>query len=145
MIPLAVIFAATGVGFMSVPGGFLPDEDQGYIFINTQLPDGASLNRTREVQNRINEISADLPAVTHVITMGGFSLLNNSNASNYSTTIVTLENWDQRQKPELTVFGLMRRLNKSLSEIQESISFAFRMDSLFDSGFCSDCRYQPLD
>ncbi|QDU10933.1 efflux RND transporter permease subunit [Gimesia aquarii] len=125
IIPLGAIFAATGVGFLSVPGGFLPDEDQGYIFINTQLPDGASLNRTRAVQNRINKIAADLPAVTNVITMGGFSMLNNSNASNYSTTIVALENWDQRQEPGLSVFALVRRLHVSLSQIQESISFPF--------------------
>ncbi|QDT97315.1 efflux RND transporter permease subunit [Gimesia aquarii] len=125
IIPLGAIFAATGVGFLSVPGGFLPDEDQGYIFINTQLPDGASLNRTRAVQNRINKIAADLPAVTNVITMGGFSMLNNSNASNYSTTIVALENWDQRQEPSLSVFALVRRLHVPLSQIQESISFPF--------------------
>ncbi|MCH9656447.1 MAG: multidrug efflux RND transporter permease subunit [Planctomycetes bacterium] len=145
MIPMAVIFAATGVGFMSVPGGFLPDEDQGYIFINTQLPDGASLNRTRAVQNKINKISADLPAVTHVITMGGFSLLNNSNASNYSTTIVTLENWDQRQKPELTVFGLLRSLHKSLSAIQESISFAFIPPAIQGLGNAGGFQIQVQD
>tara|TARA_R110002111_G_C6008015_1_gene374380 strand:- start:25709 stop:28867 length:3159 start_codon:yes stop_codon:yes gene_type:complete len=125
LIPLLVIFGATGVGFMSVPGGFLPDEDQGYIFINTQLPDGASLNRTRVVQNRINKIAADLPSATHVITMGGFSILNNSNASNYSTTIIALENWDKRKAPDLHVFALVRRLHVTLAQIQESISFPF--------------------
>ncbi|QDV18604.1 Efflux pump membrane transporter BepE [Gimesia panareensis] len=125
LIPMLVIFGATGVGFMSVPGGFLPNEDQGYIFINTQLPDGAALNRTRVVQNRINKLAADLPSATHVITMGGFSMLNNSNASNYSTTIIALENWDKRQSPDLHVFALVPRLQKELAQIQESIAFAF--------------------
>jgi HAE1 family hydrophobic/amphiphilic exporter-1 len=125
LIPMLVIFGATGVGFMSVPGGFLPNEDQGYIFVNTQLPDGAALNRTRVVQNRINKLAADLPSATHVITMGGFSMLNNSNASNYSTTIIALENWDKRQSPDLHVFALVPRLQKELAQIQESICFAF--------------------
>lgn len=125
IIPLLVIFGATGVGFMSVPGGFLPNEDQGYIFINTQLPDGASLSRTREVQNRINKIASATPAVRHVITMGGFSMLNNSNASNYSTTIIALENWDKRQSPDLHVFALVKRLHVELAQIQESIAFPF--------------------
>ena len=125
IIPLVAIFAATGVGFVSVPGGFLPNEDQGYIFINTQLPDGASLNRTREVQNRTNKISADLPSATHVITMGGFSILNNSNASNYSTTIIALEDWSKRQAPDLHVFALVKKLHVELAQIKESISFPF--------------------
>lgn len=145
LIPLLVIFGATGVGFMSVPGGFIPNEDQGYIFINTQLPDGASLQRTRAVQNKINEISAKTPAVTNVVTMGGFSMLTGSNASNYSTTIIALENWDKRQSRELSVFALVKRLHMELVQIEEAIAFPFIPPAIQGLGNAGGFQIQVQD
>ena len=59
----------------SVPGGFLPDEDQGYFFMNASLPDGASLDRTRAVTDKINKILLETEGVAKFLTVGGYSLL----------------------------------------------------------------------
>jgi HAE1 family hydrophobic/amphiphilic exporter-1 len=75
------IVAMAGWGMVALPTGFLPQEDQGILFTNIQLPDSASQERTSEVINRVNAILANTPGIEHVTAIGGFSLLTGTNAS----------------------------------------------------------------
>ncbi len=109
-------------GIVSLPGGFLPDEDQGYCFANVQLPNGASMDRTGEVLDRINEMVEDLPGVRGSITIGGYSFLDGVQGSNYGAVIITMVPWDERDE---TIFDIMAMLQGKLSGIQEGIAFAF--------------------
>ena len=110
MLAFAGLLVATFFALTAIPGGFIPDEDQGYFYVNVQLPDGASAERTREVLNRINEWVEELPAIRGYITVGGYSFLTAVQASNYGAMIVVTEEWDERQSPELTVPGLIAGL-----------------------------------
>ena len=100
MVFFAAVVGATAFGFMNVPGGFIPDEDQGYFFANVKLPDSASLERTQEVLDGITQTLMDTPGVTDVITIGGYSMLDSLQSSNGGAAIAVLENWSQRPDPE---------------------------------------------
>jgi HAE1 family hydrophobic/amphiphilic exporter-1 len=119
------LLLVTYLGFARLPGGFIPDEDQGYFFVNVQLPDGASTERTTEVLDRINAVLADAPGVEAFITIGGYSFLNGVQGSNYGAIIATLFPWDQRDDAELHVDAIMGRLQRFLFGIQEGVTFAF--------------------
>jgi HAE1 family hydrophobic/amphiphilic exporter-1 len=111
--------------FANLPGGFIPDEDQGYFFVNVQLPDGASSERTTEVLDRINAVLAEAPGVEAFITIGGYSFLNGVQGSNYGAVIATLFPWDDRGDADLHVESIIRRLQGFLFGIQEGVAFAF--------------------
>ena len=100
MLSLAVL-AAAGIGIVAVgartPSGFLPQEDQGAFFIETKLPDGASLNRTREVVGQIETVVAGLPGIRDVSVIAGYSMLNGLAQSNSAFFIVTLKPFEQRK------------------------------------------------
>ncbi len=125
MAVFAGLLAVTYLGFARLPGGFIPDEDQGYFFVNVQLPDGASSERTTEVLDRINAVLADAPGVEAFITIGGYSFLNGVQGSNYGAIIATLFPWDDRGDADLHVASIMRRLQGFLFSIQEGVTFAF--------------------
>src|SRR5689334_16570567 len=74
-----LVGAGTYVGLMRLPGGFLPEEDQGYFFVNVQLPDAASLNRTESVMDQVRRTLAQSDGVEDVITVSGFGLLSGAN------------------------------------------------------------------
>jgi len=116
---------ATLLGITSLPGGFVPDEDQGYFFVNVQLPDGASAERTREVLDRVNGWIDELPAITGYITIGGYSFLGSVQGSNYGAIIVVTEAWGDRKSKDLHVQSLIGTLQARLSGIQEATTFAF--------------------
>lgn len=84
-------------GLTKVPTGFIPNEDQGYAFVIVQLPDGASLQRTETVMNRVVEIVGKNPAVANTLTIGGVSPLDsNASLANAGIVYVMLKPWDER-------------------------------------------------
>ncbi|MVO14588.1 efflux RND transporter permease subunit [Parasedimentitalea huanghaiensis] len=94
------MYAGTGTLFGVTSKGFLPAEDNGYLFVDVQLPDAAALGRTEVVTKRVNEQIEQIPGVNNTILVNGFSLLNGSGA-NGAMIIVNLDPWDEREADEL--------------------------------------------
>jgi HAE1 family hydrophobic/amphiphilic exporter-1 len=124
-----IILAAFGVaaGFFGnrVPSSFLPDEDQGYFYINLQLPNTASLQRTDEAARRIEKVLAQTPGVEYTSSVVGFSLLSFVRTSYNAFFFVTLKPWGERKTIEEQYRVIMARLYLELGQIPEGIAFAF--------------------
>jgi HAE1 family hydrophobic/amphiphilic exporter-1 len=123
---LLVVVAVLG-GFLGsrLPGGFLPEEDQGYFYLNVQLPTAASLERTADVAKTIEGILKETPGVQTYDTIGGFSLLSIANTSYNAFYFVTLKPWEERTPEGLTADIMMRRLNQRLAGLPDAQAFAF--------------------
>ncbi len=137
MIVFAGLVVATGLGFTSLPTGFLPTEDQGYAFVNVQLPDGSSLQRTTDVINGIDDIMKGTPGVRDWISVAGYSLLSGTNGSNLGLVVVVFEDWEDRTTPELSQDGILAHIRSKFAEIEEAIVFAFvppAIDGLGNAG-----------
>ncbi|WP_404338712.1 efflux RND transporter permease subunit [Pseudoalteromonas mariniglutinosa] len=104
-----VIFMAAGWLVKSVPTGFVPAEDQGFIFVDVQLPDAAASGRTKDVMQKLADIIKNEPAATDFISVSGFSLLGGA-GSNNALGIVILKDWEQRTTPNLALKATLRRL-----------------------------------
>ncbi len=85
--------------FQRVPGGLVPNEDQGYVFLVTALPPAASLTRTRDVTGKATEALMQNPAVANVVTFSGFDLLSSAQKTNSGISFVTLKDWSERKDP----------------------------------------------
>src|SRR5882672_8521189 len=109
-----------------IPGGFLPDEDNGYFFANVQLPDASSLERTDAVAKRVEAIIGQAPGVEYVTTVTGFSLVSGAFASNTAFLFVSLKPWDDRKAKELHAFAIMAGLNQQLAkEVKGAFAVTF--------------------
>jgi hydrophobic/amphiphilic exporter-1 (mainly G- bacteria), HAE1 family len=118
-LALALI-AAIGFGFSRVPTGFLPIEDQGYMIALVQLPDGASLERTQKVLDKVFDLSRKTPGVAQVITIAGVSPLDNSaTLSSAGVAYIVLKDWSERGKGE-DLMSLFKNLNASLAGLPEA-------------------------
>jgi HAE1 family hydrophobic/amphiphilic exporter-1 len=130
-----VVFAAIGGGMYwgmnATPTGFVPNEDQGMLLMNMQLPDGASLQRSRAVMEKVNAILTKTPGVANFMSITGFSILNGTVASNVGANVVVLKNWDERGKdPNQSLQGIMGYLYGQLDAIQEAQVIAFPSPAL---------------
>jgi len=116
-----------GAWFFSskVPSSFLPDEDQGYLYINLQLPSAASTERTDLVARKIEDVLAHTPGVATTTTVLGFSLLSFTRSTYNAFFWVTLKPWDERTDRETQFQAIKARLNRALSQIPEGIAFDF--------------------
>ncbi len=123
---LLVAFAALAGWFGSrLPTSFLPQEDQGYFYLNVQLPVAASLQRTDEVCKQIEAILKDTPGVQTFNTVVGFSMLSFSNTTYNAFAFVMLNPWKERDAQGLTAEVIMRGLNQRLAGLHEAQAFAF--------------------
>jgi HAE1 family hydrophobic/amphiphilic exporter-1 len=123
---LLLLFALGAVLFGSrLPGAFLPEEDQGYVYIALQLPSAASLERTDQAARKIENILANVPGVKYTTSVVGFSLLSLVQTTYNAFFFVTLEEWDKRRKPEEQYQAIRARLNKELANITDGIAFSF--------------------
>ncbi|HYL05689.1 MAG TPA: efflux RND transporter permease subunit, partial [Thermoanaerobaculia bacterium] len=111
----------------SVPGSFVPDEDQGYFFLNVQLPDAASLQRTDAACRKVDAILARTPGVGKYTTIAGFSLLSYVSASYYAFYFVGLKPWEERTGAGQSAQALIAKLNQELKEQlpEATASFGF--------------------
>ena len=125
MVLLLVVALLAGFLGSRLPGGFLPEEDQGYFYLNVQLPTAASLERTDDVAQKIEGILKETPGVAMYNTIVGFSLLSVANTSYNAFYFVTLKPWDERTPEGLTADVIMRRLNQRLAGLAEAQAFAF--------------------
>ena len=120
-----------GVAVMSgwlggqLPTGFLPVEDQGYVYLNVQLPEASSLQRTSEVCKQIEAILKDTPGVKYATTVVGFSLLSTVSTTYNGFIFVTFDPWDERKKPEEQLLPIFKNVNARLAELPEAKAFLF--------------------
>ena len=91
-----------------VPGGFIPDEDKGYLFVAVELPEGASLQRTDEVLKQVETIVGNTKGVRSSVGLVGYNILNSLNFPNAAMMFVGLEPWEERKSPELHASALAR-------------------------------------
>jgi HAE1 family hydrophobic/amphiphilic exporter-1 len=123
---LLAVFCVAGFFFASrIPSSFLPDEDQGYAYVNVQLPNGASLERTTAVTTDVEKILMNTPGVDHVSCFVGFSLLSFVRTSYNSTFFVTFKPWDERTTRAQQFQSLKAHLNQQLSKLPAAVAFAF--------------------
>ena len=97
LLAFAAILGVDALLFRTVPGGFVPPEDQGYIIGSLTLPDGATLQRTREVGAAVQKILLEHPAVEHVFVVNGFDVIAGANKTNAATIFIPLKLWDERK------------------------------------------------
>lgn len=145
MLLFVALGGFTGWQFQKLPTAFLPVEDQGYVIISAQLPNAAALERTNEVLDRIDGILADIPGVADWVSLGGFSIIDGTNASNAATVFVTMTPWGERQEPALSQGAILGRLQQELSQIQEAIAFAFPPPAIPGLGVSGGFQMQLQD
>jgi HAE1 family hydrophobic/amphiphilic exporter-1 len=122
---LAGVVVLAGLLGKSIPGSFLPEEDQGYTFAAVQLPDASSLQRTTAVMKQAEDILKKTPGVKYVTSIDGFSLLSQVYDTYSGFFFVTLENWADRKKPEEKYNAIMSHINAAFRKIPGAIAFAF--------------------
>src|SRR5215471_9007753 len=109
-----------------LPSGFLPNEDQGYFFLNVQLPDASSLQRTDAVCQKVEKLLAETKGVKYVTTVAGFSLLAGASAPYTAFYFIGLDPWDERKGDEMLASSIVRRLNGQFrAKIVEASVIAF--------------------
>jgi len=122
---LIVCGVAAGIFGAKLPSSFLPDEDQGYMFLNLQLPSAASLQRTEATANEIEKLLATTPGVESTTSVVGFSLLSLTRSSYSAFFFVTLKEWKDRQKREEQYQFIRQSVNRKLAALPQGIAFSF--------------------
>ncbi len=137
--------ALTGWWYQATPTGFLPTEDQGYVIVAVQLPDAASLDRTRDVMDRMNAVFAETKGVEHWFVLGGFSLLDGTNASNGATAFAAWSDWSQRTTSDLSQEALVAKLQREFAKMQEPFVLVLVPPSIQGLGVAGGFQMQVED
>jgi multidrug efflux pump len=106
------LLALTWVQFARAPSGFIPQQDKGYLILNVQLPDAASVERTERIMARIEKVARDTDGVKHTVGISGRSLILNANAPNLGSMYIMLEDFHKREDPELTADSIARKIEE---------------------------------
>jgi HAE1 family hydrophobic/amphiphilic exporter-1 len=125
MIILVLCGVAAGFFSSKLPSSFLPDEDQGYMYLNLQLPNAASLQRTDAAAHQIEDMLSHSPGVQSTTSIVGFSLLSLTRSSYNAFFFVTLKEWKDRKKREEQYQVIRQRLNGELSRLPQGTAFGF--------------------
>jgi hydrophobic/amphiphilic exporter-1 (mainly G- bacteria), HAE1 family len=126
LVTLLLAFSvAAGFFANRVPSSFLPDEDQGFLYVNMQLPNSASLERTSQAATQIENILSSTPGVKYTTSVIGFSLLSFVRTSYNAFFVVTLKPWDERTTRAEQFQAIKAHLNQQLSKLPSGIAFSF--------------------
>jgi hydrophobe/amphiphile efflux-1 (HAE1) family protein len=124
LLAFAALVVATLALFRAVPTGFVPDEDQGYFIVSFQLPDGAALERTLELAERVEGILLGTPGIVGSNLFGGFDALTGTSPSNVGSVFVTLAPWGERGAEGLSLDAIFARVRPQLAGIPGARVFA---------------------
>ena len=131
MVLIALGLIALGLyGIARIPTGFLPIEDQGYMLVGVQLPDGASLERTQSVLEKVDALARSTPGVQQTVDVAGISVLdNNATLANAGVAYVILKDWGKRGKGE-QLLDIYLNLTRALQNVPEAQSFVLPPPSI---------------
>ena len=125
-VAVLLLLSAAGYGLLRVvPTGFAPTEDQGYLLVNVQLPDAASVERTDAVVRGVEKILLETPGVETVVAIGGRSFITGVNGPNVASLFPRLTPWSKRKTPDLQAEAILSRLRARLSGIQDASIVVF--------------------
>jgi hydrophobe/amphiphile efflux-1 (HAE1) family protein len=142
VLALVVFMVGAGWLFKTTPSGFLPSEDQGAVFAEIQLPEGASVGRTDAVTKRVEEIARKTPGVDHVTSVVGYSMIDGLAKSNGALLVLTLKPFGERKTAALSVNGIIGRLLREFQGIREAIVFAYNLPPIIGLGTGSGFEFQ---
>jgi multidrug efflux pump len=132
------LMALTYLGFSVVPKGFIPEQDKGYLVVNAQLPDGASLDRTDKVVRELSKVARTIPGVAHTIDLPGYSALLSTNISNVGGMFVILEPFEKRagdrKRKANAVIAELRKEFAKFEEMRAGVFNAPPVDGLGSTG-----------
>jgi HAE1 family hydrophobic/amphiphilic exporter-1 len=133
-----------GAGFFGkrLPAGFIPEEDQGILGVNVQLPAASSLERTSAVLAKVEQILAKTEGVESYQTVGGFGVVTSTYQPNFGTVFARLKPWEERPGEALHVRGIMASIQRDLASIPEAIAFPFNIPTI--SGFGASAGFNFL-
>ena len=125
MVVLALIAAVAVYLGARLPTGFIPTEDQGYMFVALQLPDAASLERTDNAGLKVTKALLDTPGISGVMQVNGFSLLTLTESTNTAFFFVSLKPWDQRKTAPEQLESIQSSLTGKLGGMSDGLAFSF--------------------
>jgi HAE1 family hydrophobic/amphiphilic exporter-1 len=143
MIVFLGLVVLTGWSFGTLPTGFIPPEDQGYVFANVQLPDAASLERTKKVMEKMDEAVKNVPGVADWVSISGYSMLSATSGSNMAMSVIIFEPWEER--PGRSQDDIMVDLRRELAAIEEALAFAFVPPAIDGLGVAGGFQMQLQD
>lgn len=149
VVVMLIIFAglsgAAVWGFIQLPKGFVPSEDQGWALMVVQLPDAASLDRTRDVVDMINQRLDKIPGIRNYISVPGYSVLDSATASNAAAIWTVFEDWEKRLPKGLTLEAMLGQLWGAVAPIKEANIFAFPPPAILGLGTAGGFTMQAQD
>ena len=114
------------LGFKTVPTGFIPSQDQGYLIVNVQMPDAVSIDRTQQVMTRLADIGVKTPGVRGLFTVAGLSILANANSSSAGVMFCTLDPFSKRAgRPGLSAPEITSKLQAQFKNVKEALILVF--------------------
>src|SRR6185436_5515745 len=116
----AGLLLLTWGGFKIVPTGFIPTQDQGYLIVFAQLPEGASLERSQKIITQAGEIARTIPGIRHTVEFPGYNLLVGANLPNAGTMFVGLHEFSQRKAASESASSLIAQLNARYAELRDA-------------------------
>jgi multidrug efflux pump len=120
------LLVLTFFGFKTVPAGFIPMQDQGYLIGLAQLPDGATLQRSDAMRQQMVRLASGVPGVSHTVEFTGFSGLDGTNRSNAVTTFLVLAPFEERTKhPEENGFAILAEVQRRFATLQDGRAMVF--------------------
>ncbi|HZV82890.1 MAG TPA: efflux RND transporter permease subunit, partial [Geobacteraceae bacterium] len=134
LLLLVGVAVLAGISGKTIPTGFLPDEDQGFIFAGIQLPNAASLQRTSEVAKQAEEIIMNTPGVKYCSSIIGYSMLSQVQNTYSAFFFISLEEWSKRKKPEEKYEAIKASISKKMAALPGAVGFAFPPPAIMGVG-----------
>jgi HAE1 family hydrophobic/amphiphilic exporter-1/multidrug efflux pump len=146
MVALVLFIGGAVYLLRTVPGALVPIEDQGYFYIALNLPEGASLDRTGQIAQRLEKYVRGLPGVESIASFGGINLLTNTAASNAALFFVKLDEWSERGKhPDESIDAIIGAINAEAAKYPEAVAFALNPPPIPGLGLTAGFQMQVED
>jgi multidrug efflux pump len=140
------LMGLTYFGFTTVPVGFIPEQDKGYLLVNATLPEGASQERTARVVKRLEQLAGETPGVAHTIAVSGYSLLSGVSLSNTGGMFVVLDPFASRViDPNKSAFAIARKLRQAFAVIRDAQCVVFNAPPIDGLGNTGGFKLQVRD